>query len=844
MRKLFQLVGEISIKGMTALNKQFSETDQKARALQKQINLLGKNIEKVGVGLSKTITAPLIGLGAAMVLAADKTGKYADAMLDLVDITGLSTDSLQELEHVANVAGVDFNGLTNTIVQFTRKLPEIVKEGGKAYDSIKALGINIYDTNGNVRDMNQLFPEMLKGLMSVKNVTERNAMATTIFGRSLNDLAPVLGMTAEGFDAAVKEAHDLNLVIGNEGLQTANDYRIEMLKLKEEFTKFWQRLSIDFIPILKDSLIPLVRDTLLPIFEKTIKVVKSVADWFMGLTKAEQNTILGTVAFVAALGPLLIIIGKAIVATKGFTSALLMLKAPLLVNPFVAAATAVTALTLLIINLRKEHQRYLEFTAAGGLTKKGIELQKEKIKGLESEAEAIKKAIKYAVESNDKTATWTTAEGVFSRSVAVARAELEAINDQIKRTNEQIGKYTETTEAATTATDKSTNSLLDNAAAEEKAKAAAEKANRLKAEQIEWEKRLIEQRLASTSDIKMQTEEKLKLLEIEKNKELTTANERGIEKQQIIDYYAREEVRIYSEQATAIKSLEDEELEYWKKIQDEKKSYGDKINEANAAQWEEYIRSIEEQQELLKNTIVGAAIETNAYISQIADNYFQKQFNNLDIQQQKEIDNINKSVMNKENKEKAIDAINKKYAKESLKLRRDQAKKDKAFAIFGAIINTALAITNAMKLVWPLNLVMAVVMGALGAVQIAAIASEPLPMKKGGLVKSGTGGIEAQIGEGAEDEIVLPMKTGVRALADALMERLGEIELPKFKTPRLAYAGAGGGSDGSVMRGGAINLHIGTFIGDESGLKELERRLLNIRISEQQRKGQEYYAYR
>jgi len=139
---------------------------------------------------------------------------------------------------------------------------------------------------------------------------------------------------------------------------------------------------------------------------------------------------------------------------------------------------------------------------------------------------------------------------------------------------------------------------------------------------------------------------------------------------------------------------------------------------------------------------------------------------------------------------------------------------------------------------------MAVVMGALGAVQIAAIASEPLPMKKGGLVKSGSGGIEAQIGEGAEDEIVLPMKTGVRALADALMERLGEIELPKFKAPRLTYAGAGEGAEGSVMRGGAINLHIGTFIGDESGLKELERRLLNIRISEQQRKGQEYYAYR
>jgi len=66
-------------------------------------------------------------------------------------------------------------------------------------------------------------------------------------------------------------------------------------------------------------------------------------------------------------------------------------------------------------------------------------------------------------------------------------------------------------------------------------------------------------------------------------------------------------------------------------------------------------------------------------------------------------------------------------------LAREQAKDQKAVAIIQAIINTALAITAALAVPY-IGTVLAIIVGALGAAQIALIASQPLPaLAAGGL---------------------------------------------------------------------------------------------------------------
>jgi hypothetical protein len=92
--------------------------------------------------------------------------------------------------------------------------------------------------------------------------------------------------------------------------------------------------------------------------------------------------------------------------------------------------------------------------------------------------------------------------------------------------------------------------------------------------------------------------------------------------------------------------------------------------------------------------------------------------------------------------------IEEKAAKEIAKIKERQARQDKALAIFQAVIDTARAVVQALP-----NIPLSILIGALGAVQIGAIASQPLPkFKEGGLVGGkphSQGGtiIEAELGE-------------------------------------------------------------------------------------------------
>ncbi len=60
-------------------------------------------------------------------------------------------------------------------------------------------------------------------------------------------------------------------------------------------------------------------------------------------------------------------------------------------------------------------------------------------------------------------------------------------------------------------------------------------------------------------------------------------------------------------------------------------------------------------------------------------------------------------------------------------IERKQAKRDKALAVFNSLINTAVAVTAALQVPFPMGEILAGIVAALGAVQTAAILATPLP---------------------------------------------------------------------------------------------------------------------
>ena len=414
------------------------------------LDRLGQRATRAGQTLTRNVTLPLAAVGTALIAATIETGKYADKLLDLEQITGLSTNTLQELEQVASDAGVSFDGLTGTVQRFSARLPGIVSgttEGARAFEQ---LGVELHDASGNIRDMDELFPEMIQALQQVENVTERNAMAQQIFGRSLQDIAPVLGMTADEFDEARQKAHDLGLVLEKDALEAANDYRVSIADLGRQVQGLWRGLATDLIPVIQNDLIP--------ILGSLIDTVRGVAGWFSDLDQSQQRLILGVGALAAGIGPVLLIGGKLIGIIGSLRTSFVALNAVMAANPALAVVAGLAALVAVAVpvirstgilqsaNQRYENQLRDTIDAVRELSleeqrRARAELIEEQIRLQEDLAEAVEKSREAEEAWNKAREAGAATSGTRGSAMGLAgvqeRARLAAV--EADRLKERLG---------------------------------------------------------------------------------------------------------------------------------------------------------------------------------------------------------------------------------------------------------------------------------------------------------------------------------------------------------------------------------------------------------------------
>ena len=183
------------------------------------------------------------------------------------------------------------------------------------------------------------------------------------------------------------------------------------------------------------------------------------------------------------------------------------------------------------------------------------------------------------------------------------------------------------------------------------------------------------------------------------------------------------------------------------------------------------------------------------YLGNVMDLYSQNISDQLEVlEQEKEYE-----LGLYEGNEEKQGEIAQKYAKKEAQLKTKKAIADKASSLTNAVINTALGITSALTLPPPLSFVMAALTGALGAAQIAVIASKPIPQFAKGTDNAPEGpALVAERGRELEitpsGEISLLTKPQVKSL------KKGTRIIPNEETEKILKAG-GGGADSSELLG-------------------------------------------
>jgi hypothetical protein len=322
---------------------------------------LGQSIQRLGVGLTAGVTTPLIAAGTAALNASLRLGNAADRLLDMSEMTGLSTDSLQAFRNVAIEAGVETTVLETAARGLTARLRATGDESKTFIESLDAIGVSAKGADGELRSMDELLPEIVGRLGEMENTTERNAVSMQIFGRSAGELAPVIALGADEIARLTSEAHDLGMVMDRETLEAANRLRIGYDRMIGRVEVAWRQIQEALVPVMT-RLVDLVADRVVPMVTRFAERIAALVKWFDDLDPRIQGLI-GTLTLVAvAAGPVLTAVGTMLRLLPTLIAGLGALKGALavLVGPAGLLALLATALGVTLYRAWVKHNTAVE----------------------------------------------------------------------------------------------------------------------------------------------------------------------------------------------------------------------------------------------------------------------------------------------------------------------------------------------------------------------------------------------------------------------------------------------------------------------------------------------------
>ena len=262
------------------LNNQFDENKKKIEESSKEMGNLGDVVNgltsKLGIQLPDgmkssmnamgsldaqslalaggfaAVAAAIVKVEKAMISMTKESASFADNIITLSMQTGQTTDQLQEFSYATELIDVSVDTLQGSLTKLTNNMQDTMNGTGNAKASFEALGVSVTNADGSMRSANDVFYETIDALGQVKNETERDAMSMDIFGRSAQDLNPLIIQGSKTLKAYADEAHNMGYVLDDEALSAlgAVDDAYQRLQKTQEGVK--NQLAAEFAPYLEE----------------------------------------------------------------------------------------------------------------------------------------------------------------------------------------------------------------------------------------------------------------------------------------------------------------------------------------------------------------------------------------------------------------------------------------------------------------------------------------------------------------------------------------------------------------------------------------------------------------
>lgn len=281
---LKKLKGEAKDFGNVAAQ-QFKLAGDKISAFGDKVGQVGQKLVPISTGAA--------AIGAGLVKLGYDSVKTADDLNTMAKQTGVTTDELQKMQYASDLVDVSVEDITGAMAKLKKKIDPNNK-------ALQDLGVSVTNADGTLRNTTDVFYDTVAALSQIENETERDQAAMELFGRGADSLAGIIDDGGAALRAYGEEAQNMGLILDQDTLDSLNATNDMIDQMKATVLATFAEVGADVATVLQ------------PALQTAADFIGGITEKLRELTPEQTEMILKIIGIVAAVAPMLIVLGKVI----------------------------------------------------------------------------------------------------------------------------------------------------------------------------------------------------------------------------------------------------------------------------------------------------------------------------------------------------------------------------------------------------------------------------------------------------------------------------------------------------------------------------------------------------
>lgn len=242
--EIFRLFGSIFIDSSQA-EASLSKTEEKAEETQNTFAKTVSSAAKWATGTAAAITAATV----AIFKVADSVAAVGDEIDKQSQKLGISAQAYQEWDAILGHCGASMDSLKGGMKTLSKAIADGSADQVAAFEKV---GLSLDE----VKQMSteDVFAAVITGLQGMEEGADRTNTATTLLGRSAQELGPLLNTSAEATEQMRQTVNDLGGVMSDDAVAASAEFKDALQDLQTVAGWFKHEFVANIIPYVTDGM--------------------------------------------------------------------------------------------------------------------------------------------------------------------------------------------------------------------------------------------------------------------------------------------------------------------------------------------------------------------------------------------------------------------------------------------------------------------------------------------------------------------------------------------------------------------------------------------------------------